>query len=110
MKLLHQDGKYLRSKQVDGKSVFVEITESEFKALSDAQQQKKSIIRSATNGAAMAGGVAVGEVALAGAASAAEVAVTAVEAVSLIPTVLTLATIGGVAYLGYKAVKFVTAE
>ena len=108
MRVLKSSTAFYKINTVDGEDQYIPITELEYAKLYEAQQTKKRLWNAGMNGVALAGGVAVGEAALSGAAVAAETAVVAAEGVALLPFIATGLLIAGACagtYAIYKAVK-----
>lgn len=99
MRILKTSKGCFKEQRVDGQLRYIKITASEYDSLKQAQDIKRGLVKAGANGVAIAGGMATGEVLLAGGAYAAEaVAVAAAESV-VVPIVLTGAAIVGIGAL-----------
>lgn len=96
----------------DGSTVYYRVDDDgnqhrlnaeEIQSYLKAKAYKAQLLKKVGTGAAIATGMAAGEVAIGGAGMAAEAAIGIAEGIALAPAILTVAAVGGAAFLGYKA-------
>jgi len=104
-------------KYADGTTIYIRTDEDgnqhrlnseEESAYLKARAYKRQLASKVGTGAAIATGMAAGELALGTVGAAAETAFGIAEGIALAPTILTIAAIGGVGYLGYRAFKAIS--